>query len=103
MWASSGLWLPFLWLQLLQVIPGVLATTVPRDDVVQRQVLGRRATVLARVAVAHEDLASGEPDLRARSLDHIDQTNYRGQTKGSRGTAHGIEAVFEYLGLATID
>ncbi len=40
-----------------EVVPGVHAAAVARDDVVERQVVRRRAAVLAGVLVADEDLA----------------------------------------------
>ena len=53
-----------------EVLPGVAAAAMARHDVVERQVVGLPAAVLAGVAVAGEDLAPRQLHPRSRAADH---------------------------------
>ena len=86
-----------------QVLPGVLSTTMSRNDVVERQIAGLHSAVLAGVVITNKDLAASEPNARARTLDEINQTDDRRPTERLVGCANVANAVLENLGLATVN
>src|SRR5687768_4053410 len=59
-----------------QVLPGVLTAAMAGHDVVQREVTRLQTAVLARVVIADEDFAAGQPYSWARPLDQVHQTDY---------------------------
>src|ERR1051326_2284536 len=83
-----------------QVVPAVPAAAVPRRYVIQRQVPRPHPTVLTRMVVADEDLASREPHPRPRPLDHIDQPNDRRPWKKPTRRSDRALGVLETLWLA---
>src|SRR5258708_30083633 len=86
-----------------QVVPGVFATPVARDDVVERQILAPHATVLAGEIVAEKDLPTGEAGFWARTLDQVHQANDRRAHEACRGRADVAETVLEHFGFASVD
>src|SRR5690606_7490746 len=67
-----------------KVLPGVRPATRPRDDVVDRQVIGLDATVLAGEVVANKHLTTCELDPRPWPLDDVDQPGDGGRVNTSR-------------------
>src|SRR5688500_8181920 len=86
-----------------QVVPCVPATAVPRHHVVERQLLGLRAAVLAGVVVAQKDLAPREPDAGARTLHELYQADHRRARDRKRGRADGASTVLQDLSLPTVE
>ena len=69
-----------------EVFPGVGATAVTGCDVIEREVAATSA-VLAAIAIASEDLASGEAELGHGPADEVLEAD-----DGGRFKAHGIDA-----------
>lgn len=57
------------------ILPDVLASTRPRDDVIDRQITATLAAILAGVVVPLEHLASGELYSGTWFEDHPEQTD----------------------------
>ena len=75
-----------------EVLPGVAAAAMARDDVVERQVVRLAAAVLAGVPVAGEDLAPRQLDPRPRPLDLVlepDDARARGTPSAASGSPGG--------------
>src|SRR5258707_4323176 len=85
-----------------QVVPAVAAAAMARDDMVQSEIAGADAAVLAGVMIANEDLAAGEPHARSRPFDHVHQPNDRWPREEPIGGADGDFGVFEHLSLAAV-
>src|SRR6188508_2291923 len=60
-----------------EVVPRVCAAAMPRNDVIERQVVRLDAAVLAGVLVANEDFASAQTDARTGTLDSVLESNDR--------------------------
>ena len=85
------------------VRPLVGAAAVAREDVVERQVSRLLAAVLARVAVAQEDVSAGEAALGTWSTDEVDEADNRGDFEERGGAVEVAAAVFDDLGFTAID
>src|SRR5437870_1185572 len=59
------------------VLPHVLTPTVPRDDMIERQVVAAPSAVLAGVVVAAEDFPARHLHDRARTLHVVRETDHR--------------------------
>src|SRR5579884_1392389 len=86
-----------------QVVPGVRPAAVARDEMVERQLLGLRPTVLASEVVAEKDLAAGQPHARPRPLDQRYQPDDRRPGQRPRRRADQPRPVLEDFGFAAID
>ena len=76
---------------------------VPRHHVVQRQIAGGLAAVLAHVPVAGEDLAPGEAYPRSRPPDVVLEPDHaRGAERALGGRDVGM-VVLDHLGLRSED
>lgn len=68
------------------VFPGVFAATAAWQDMVQRQVAGLTAAVLAQIPVPAEYLGTSNAATKAGPFDHVYQANHRGQVDIARRT-----------------
>jgi hypothetical protein len=83
-----------------QILPGMLAAPVAGDDVVQGQIPGLQAAVLAREIVSDKDLLAAETELWPRPMNQVDQAYDRGQRNSAAGGAQKPMVVFQDLRLA---
>ena len=82
-----------------EVLPGVSATPMARNDVVEGQVVGLAAAVLAGMPVAREDLAAGQLDPRSRAADQVLEADDGGRAVfGPRRPDH-LVVVLDHFGL----
>ena len=84
-----------------QVLPAVGATAVARHHVVERQVVGLAAAVLAGVPVAREDLATAELHARPRPADEVLETDHGGRAELRPRRPNHLVVVLDHLGLLT--
>ena len=82
-----------------EVLPGVAAAAVARDDVVEGQVVGLAAAVLAGVAVAREDLAPGQLDPRPRPPDLVLEPDDGRRAELGPRRPDDLVVVLDHLGL----
>jgi len=57
--------------------PNMPAAQVPRHNMINRQVVGMLAAVLAGFMVAPEHLLAGQFEVRSRSVNHVIQSYHR--------------------------
>jgi hypothetical protein len=80
----------------------VAPAAVARDDVVQRQVAGADAAVLAGMVIANENLAPRQPHARPWALDHVHEPNDRWTLEKPVRRTNGMIGVLENLCLAAV-
>ncbi len=73
------------WARADHVDPSMLAAAMTWNHVVNRQVMGLHAAVLAREIIAPENCAPREFDVRTRAMDLIAETNHRRSGKFGLG------------------
>lgn len=86
-----------------QVLPGVLSTQVPRNDVVQGKLAGLFAAVLAGKLVTVKNLKTCQLGLQTGSPDHMGEPDYGGQREHIASGMNIAYAIFQHLRLTVID
>jgi len=83
-----------------EVGPTVVAPSVARGNVVNREVTRVRAAILAHVLISPKDLSLAEADSWARPLDHVAEADHRGAGDGNPHRADHPSAIEQHLRLA---
>jgi hypothetical protein len=83
------------------VIPAMVPSAPPGDNVVQREFPCLAATILASVAVTIKHLQLGQLSLLMRTFNHIDQADYRGYAENLRNRMDLSPAILKHLGLTS--
>ena len=82
-----------------EILPGVSAATMARHDVIQGQVVGLPAAVLAGVPVAGEDLSTAELHPGPGSADHVLEPYDGGRAELRPRRPDHLVVVLDHLGL----
>lgn len=86
-----------------EILPFMATTEMAWDDVIDGQRAGMLTAILADKVIAAQDLALGQLDLRARSLDHPLQANDRGHGIIIRHRLDLAAPIQDHLGLTVQD
>src|SRR5438132_11320608 len=84
------------------VLPGALTTTVPRDHVVEREVVAALAAVLAGVVVANEDFLARHLEDRPGALDVVREPNDRRRHQRSSFARDDVSVLLDDDGLLLV-
>ncbi len=82
------------------IVPGVLSTSTPWNNMVQGELPGLTATILTGVLVTVKYLRSAQLSLMSRTGNHIDKPDYRRYLKYAIGGVELTSIVFQHFGLA---
>jgi hypothetical protein len=83
------------------IVPGVLSTPTPRNNVVQGKFFRLPAAILAGVLVAIEYLEPAQFPLMTRPINHIDQPDYGRYLKHLVNRVKLTSAILQHFSFAT--